>query len=698
MGVSEHRLRPLLAPRSIALVGGSPRERSVGNLMIRSLIRGGFQGEMTVVNPKYDSVEGLASVASLRELPRAPDLAVLSVASHRMEAVMREAIETGARAAVVFDFCMYEDDREPLLLQRLKDMAREADFPVCGGNGMGFYNYDARTFASFQAPTCTTPGHIAGLCHSGSVFGILADAAGRYRFNLLTSQGQEINASLAEYMDYALDQPSTRVLAMFVEAVQEPDRFIAALEKAERRGIPVVANKVGRTAASARLAATHSGAMIGDDTAFDAVCRRYGVLRADDLDGLMAAAQIFALDKEVGEGALAALLDSGGLREQMMDLADDVGVEFAPLTQDTIDALKTRLYFGLEPVNPLDAAGLYNESLGAVVGDCLGILASDPGVAIVAHEYYNTDTTAGVPEIAAAASRMPERSDRPYLLTCSLGSVNNAAFAGDMMDRGIPVINGVKPLLTGIRCAFDHRDRRRTIDSPPDVVDTDRVRHWRRRLGNGVPPGESETLQMLVDFGLSAVENRVCNSAEDAVLSADTIGYPVVLKTAVPGLLHKSDAGGVYPGITEEGQLRAAYRALRRIGPEVCVAATAPAGVEVAFGMADDAQFGPVVMASAGGTLIEVLDDRVYALAPFGRLEARRLLERLKVRKLLAGVRGQRPADVDRLASMLSRFSVLCHELGGVIAEMDVNPIIASASSVLAVDAALAPHTVTPAA
>lgn len=687
----EHRLRPLLAPRSIALVGGSPRERSVGNLMIRTLVKGGFRGELTVVNPKYDSVEGLATFPSLHDMPQPPDLAVLSVGSRRMEAAMREAIEAGARAAVVFDFCRYEGDREPVLLQRLKDMAREADFPVCGGNGMGYYNFETGTFASFQEPAATLPGHIAALCHSGSVFGLLADAAGRYRFNLLTSQGQEINASLGEYMDYALELPSTRVLALFVEAIREPEGFVAALEKANRRGVPVVAIKIGRSAESARLAATHAGALTGDDTAFDAVCRRYGVLRTDDVDSLMAAAQLFATGKEVGEGALAALLDSGGLRTQMMDLAEAVGVEFAPLAPETVEALEARLDYGLEPVNPLDAAGLYNESIGVVIGDCLDILERDPGVAILVHEYYRSDTLPGVPEIGAAAKRLPEASEKPYALTCSLGALTNSGFASEMQDCGVPVINGVTPLLAGVKCAFEYRDHRKRVDSAPEIVDADRAECWRRRLRHGAPPGESEILRMLGELGVSAVESRVCGSAGEAAFAAASIGYPVALKTAVPGLLHKSDAGGVHLGLEAESQVRAAYEALLPLGPEVSVARMAPAGVELAFGMVRDAQFGPVVMASAGGTLVEVLDDRVHALAPFGRREARRLLEGLKIWRLLRGVRGRAPADVDRLAVLLSRFSVICHALGEVVAEMDVNPIIANDSAVLAVDAALVP-------
>ena len=690
----EHRLRPLLAPRSIALVGGSPREGTIGNLMIRSLVEGGFPGELSVVNPKYDSVEGLEAFPSLRDLPQAPDLAVLSVGSRRMEALMREAIEAGVRSAVVFDFCRYEGDREPLLLQRLKDMAREADLPVCGGNGMGYYNFETRTFVSFVAPVATTPGHITALCQSGSVFCLLADAAGRHRFNFLTSQGQEIGASLGEYMDYALELPGTRVLALFVEAIREPAGFIAALEKANRRGVPVVAVKVGRTAESARLAATHASALTGDDTAFDALCRRYGVLRTDDVDSLAAAAQIFALGKEIGEGQFAAVLDSGGLRTQMMDIADAIGVEFAPLAPETVEALRARLDYGLEPVNPLDAAGLYDENHGVVIGDCLSILERDPAVAIVGHEYYASDVRPGLPEIGTAAKRMPESSRKPYLLTYALGTAVNARFASEMMGFGVPVINGVRPLLAGVKCALDYRDHRKRSDSPPETLDGDRVEHWRRRLRHGAPPGEAEILRMLGELGVSAVESRVCGSAGDAVLAADSIGYPVALKTAVPGLAHKSDAGGVHLGLETESRVRDAYEKLLALGPEVCVAEMAPAGVEVAFGMVNDAQFGPVIMVSAGGTLVEVLDDRVHALAPFGRPEARRLLGELKIWKLLSGVRGRAPADVDGLAVLLSRFSGICHALRAVLAEMDVNPIIASESAVLAVDAALVPVSV----
>ncbi len=686
-----HWLDPLLAPRSIALVGGSPRPGTVGNLMLKSLVEGRFPGTLTVVNPKYTAVEDIDAVATLAELPEPADLAVLSVAAHRMERVMAEAIRAGVRAAVVFDACLLDGDGPPRLLERLGAMAREAGLPVCGGNGMGFYNYDSRTFASFQEPLDAPPGHIAAVCHSGSVFGILANEAGRFRFNLLASPGQEINGTLADYMDWALDQPTTRVLALFVEAVRDPESFVAALTRALDEGVPVVVAKVGRTPESARLAETHSGAMVGDDTAFDALCRRHGVLRADDLDDLMATAQILAAGKTVGEGGFAAILDSGGLREQLMDMAHDLGVPFAPLSQATTEALKATLDIGLEAVNPLDAAGRFNENLGGAISTCAAILERDPGVAILAHEYYRTDRHGGLPEIGEAILRLGAASAKPYVVSYALGAANNAAFANDMQDSGIPVINGTGPLLKAVRHAFAWRDFLGRDDTPPEAPRDDAVGRWRERLGAGAALAEPVVLEMLRDFGIDTAASLLVHSTDEAAAAARATGYPVALKTAVPGLVHKTDAGGVHLGIADESALRAAARSLEAFGPAMSVAGMVPGGVEVAFGMARDPHWGPVVMVGAGGTLVELLDDRAAALAPFGPEEARRLVDSLKVSRLLAGARSGPPCDSARLALMLSRFSVACHALADVIAEMDVNPLIVGGDFARAVDAVLIP-------
>jgi len=683
-----HWLVPMFEPRSVALVGASQREGTVGRIMVDVLRQGGFTGDVYCVNPRYTEVGGYLCVPGLADLPAPPDLAILSVAAHRMEATMSEAIERGARAGVVFDPCFFEGDHEPRLLDRLKALAREARFPVCGGNGMGFVNFERKTFATFQTPVNASPGAITAICHSGSVFSLLLDCTNRYRFNLITSPGQEIGMTAAETMDYVLELPSTRVIALFMEAVRDPVRFVAAVEKAHTKGVPVVVTKVARTAASAALAATHSGAIAGSDSAFDALCDRYGVVRTSDMDGLMAAAQILAMTPRPGAGGFGAALDSGGLREQLIDLAHDIGLPFATPAPATIDRLRESLAFGLEAINPLDAAGPLSEDFVGRVNDVSLTLARDPNIALVAHELFLDDHLCFYPGVIDGLKAMPGETGKPHVLLASFAATENAKVAGEIVDAGIPVINGVRALLEGAKAALAWRDVQARNDDQPAEADRTLVHRWSSALRETHKVDEVTALGLLDDFGVPTVGAKVCHSAEEARAAAKGLGFPVALKTAQPGIHHKSDVDGVRLGLGDSDAVAAAYDDLAdRLGPRVTVAAMAQKGVEIGFGLVRDAQFGPVIVVSAGGMLIEVLDDRVFALPPFGVAHAHRLIERLKVARLLDGVRGAPAADRDSLAGALSRFSVMAAALGDVILEMDVNPLIATPKGVMAVDA-----------
>ncbi len=684
---SGHWLAPMLAPRSIALVGASEREGSVGRLMVEVLQAGGFDGAVHAINPKYETVLGLPCVAGLADLPQAPDLAVLSVAAHRMEQTLADAIATGARSAVVFDPCFYEGDEAPLLLDRLKRLAREARFPVCGGNGMGFINYDTRAWISFQEPPFAKSGGIAMFCHSGSVFALMLNGARRYRFNMVVSQGQEIGATAADYIDYAVEQPTTRVIGLFLEAVRDPQGFVAALEKAQAHGVPVVINKIARTEQSAALAMTHSGAIAGSDSAFRALCDRYGVLVCDEIDTMMSTLQIMSQERRPGPGALGAATDSGGLREHLIDVADDMGVAFADLTPETTQALRETLAFGLEPVNPMDAAGPLTPDFTERLNESARILACDPNVAVMAHELFLDDHYCFYPESIDYLCTLPEITGKPHLLVSSLGSADTGISAERLEDAGIPLINGTRPMLAAVKNALAWRDHQERSYGSPGEADDALVTRWRDRLGAGAID-ETEALAMLGAFGVPVVRSVVCETGEAAAKAAGEIGYPVVLKTAMPGIAHKSDVGGVKVGLADEAALVAAYDAMSdALGPRVAVAAMAPRGVEVALGMVRDPQFGPMVMVGAGGVLVELLDDRAFALAPFGVDHAHRLLDRLKIKRLLDGMRGAPPADLESLALAISRFSVMAAALGDDIAEMDINPVIAAPQGAVAVDA-----------
>ena len=452
-----HRLASLLAPRSVALVGASPRPGSIGNDMIAVLRDNGFAGDIHLVNPKYDTIDGVPCHASIGAIGSPPDLAVLGVGTRQIEPTFDDALAAGAGAIVLFDGLFDKADAGPALRARLAAKAAQAGVPVLGGNGMGYYNFDARTHVSFQAPPDRKPGGISLIAHSGSVFVLLAANDPRYRFNLIVSPGQEINASVSDYMDYALAMPTTRVLALFLETVRDPAGFVAALEKARERDVPVVVLKVGRTEASARFAATHSGAIAGDDAAYEAVFERYGVARVATLDQLMATAQLLAHAKRPRNGGLVALTDSGGLRELMIDLADDLGVGFAALAPATTAKLEARLPGHLAPINPVDAAGSLTPEFTAIFDDCLGHLMADANAAIGLFEFEARDDFQYLPAFVDVALRRAETHDTPLVVMSSFSGTRNWGIAERLADAGVPLVNGVQSARDAVRHCLAYR-------------------------------------------------------------------------------------------------------------------------------------------------------------------------------------------------------------------------------------------------
>ena len=683
-----HRLDPLLAPRSIAFVGASTRSGSVGNNMIKEILAGGFTGEIYPVNPRYDSVEGVKCHPSLAALPEPVDHVVLAVANRRLEAQLAEAAAHGARAATIFASGYLEGDGDPPLVERLAAIARDAGMELCGGNCPGFYNFGANIFVvAFPCGGHAEPGPITLITQSGSLMYPLVDIEERLSYNLVISSGQELVTTAADYLDYALDLPSTRVVALFLETVRDPRGFRAALEKARGRRVPVVVLKVGRTAQSAALAVSHSGAIAGDDAAYQAVFEHHGVIRVRDIEEMVATLMLLSMERRVSSGGLAAILDSGGSRELLIDLMDDVGMAFAKISAETRERLAQRLDYGLEPVNPLDAWGTGHDYEQIFI-ECLSALMDDPDTAIgvFVTDHARRDAPkgyGGICEIVAA------RTAKPITIVTHHRGTDSDPRDIALTKAGIPVIDGIQPFLSALRHVFDYRDFcARPPAPPPAPVGAAVTARWRKRLAGEASLDEVEALALIADYGVPAVPARLVEDAAAAIAAAESLGYPVAVKTAMPGIAHKSELGGVRLNLPDAAAVEAAYADLAgRLGPRAVVAAMAGPGVEMALGVVVDDQFGPLVMVGAGGVHVELLGDVRFALPPFGAAEARRLIDGLRIRPVLDGGRGLPPADLDALAEALARLSVLAADLGGVVREIDLNPFIVQPKGCAAVDA-----------
>ena len=691
-GAHGHRLAPLLTPRSVALIGASPKADSVGNGMIKALLGGGFAGQVHLINPNYDEIEGLPCHPSLAALPEPVDLAVIGVANARIEAQLAEAIRAKARAATIFASCYLPDDSDPPLTKRISAMARTAGMPLCGGNGMGFYNFDAGLrVCGFPPPDWVVGGGITLIAHSGSVFSALCHNDRRFRYNLAVSAGQELVTTAADYLDFALEQESTRVVGLFLEAVRDPAGFQAGLRKARERDIPVIALKVGRTAESAALAVSHSGAIAGDHAAHHAVFERYGVVEVDTLDEFANALLLFGHTRRVAKGGLASMHDSGGERELLVDRAVAKGVPFARINAGTTDKLAARLDYGLEPINPLDAWGTGHDYEG-IFADCMTALVDDPDTAVGAL-FVETRSGHYLNEgYARAAQAAAARTDKPILIVNNLAAFGDDDLALRLTNAGLPVLIGIDSGLTAIRAAFAYRDARARPPMTPASAPVGVRDRWEARLRGGAPLDEAESLALFADYGLPVLPYRIVEDGAAAVSAARSFGFPAVIKTAMPGILHKSDVGGVRLGLADASAVGAAYEDLAlRLGPRVLITPMAEKGIELAFGAVHDPQFGPLVMIGAGGILIELLRDRRFALPPLDAQAARRLLDGLALRPLLDGKRGAPPADLDAVAEAFATFSVMVGDLAGLVQEVDANPIIAGPAGCHALDALVVP-------
>jgi acyl-CoA synthetase (NDP forming) len=685
------RLKPLLEPRSIAVLGASKRPGSVGRRTIENLLHGGYGGRLYAVNPGYQSVCGVPCFPALDALPETVEHVVLTLGDANVEAGLDATIAHGARAATMMSSLVLEGDTPPVLRERVSRKIADSGLVVCGANGMGFYNFaDGVWICGFD----TRNNHVRGgnvtlISHSGSGMSGIIDCEERIDFNLAVSTGQELSVSMDQYMDWALDRPETRAIGLFMETARRPAGMAAAFAKAEKRGIPVVVLKVGRTELSARLAVSHSGAIAGRDDAYQALFDRYGVQRVHDMDELASALIMFAQPYPAAAGGLVSIHDSGGERQLLIDLAEDMRVPLAEIEPATSQRLEELLDPGLPAVNPLDAWGAGGAGANDIMRECLAALMADPNAAVGAVVHDRAPHGKLCEEYFDYMRAGHAASGKPVFLVSNRQGSGSDPAAMTVTREGFPVLDGLRSFLAGTRCLLEYRDFRARAVAQPAAADSAVVARWRPHLEPGKVLDEFESGQLLRDFGFPMNPAQLVNDETSLLQAAADLGWPLVLKTAEPGILHKTDCRGVHLEIENPQQLARAYADLAtRLGPRAMLAPMVNAtGVEMVLGLVRDEQFGPLVMLGFGGVNVETIRDVVYALPPFDRSSARRLLDGLWLRPLLDGLRDRPAVAIDAFCVAAERFSVLAAALGDVIDEIDINPVIVHPTGCVAVDA-----------
>jgi acyl-CoA synthetase (NDP forming) len=718
----------MLEARSVALVGASMRAASFGSRMLEEVSKSSARPRIYPVNPRYDELAGARCYPSLADLAEAPELALLAVPDSALEQQLSLAAKTGCRSAVIFGNA-HEDQApngsggraiegespvgaaahagRPRLRDRLAAIARDAGMALCGAGCMGFANIRHGLRAlGYTEPDPLPAGPVALVTHSGSVFSAMLRARRGFGFTLAVSSGQELVTTAPAYLDYALAHPGTRVIGLVLEAIRDGAALREVLGSAAEADIPVVLLTAGSSDGGRAMVAAHSGALAGSDGGWEALARAYGVHRVSDLAEFTDTLELFSVGRRVParryqdaaaatRAGIATVHDSGLERAHVVDVAEAVGVPFAEIGQTTRDRLARLLDPGLVPANPLDVWGTGADTRD-LFGGALLALADDPAVDAIAlavdlvHEYDGDDS------YPLALSDVAARTAKPLAVLSNLPSAIDSDLAHQLRGQGIPVLEGTRSGLLALRHVLDHARPQHQLGAHDVRVKRDRQARGVALLASGQPTG-AELLNFLAEYGIAVARSLAAENLSAALAAADQIGYPVVLKTAEPAIQHKSDVGGVLLGIRDAPELAAAYADLTvRLGPRVLVCQTVRPGVELALGIVREPELGPLVVVGAGGALVELLADRAVALPPVSAAHAAELVDGLRVARLLAGVRGAQPADLDAVIRAVCGLSELAIELGDQLDALDINPLICGPASAVAVDALLIPRACVP--
>jgi acyl-CoA synthetase (NDP forming) len=673
----------LLRPRSLAIVGASPKLESFGANLLQSICYLGFPGAVHLVNPRYDQIGEQPCYPDVASIPGGVDCVALAVGDALLVDTFASVAEARVGGAVLFSRAYGQTADGRTRGQAIADIAAKAGMAVCGANCMGFVNLvDRLQVAGMPFRSLPAPSGVALISHSGSTWSGLVGNRRQMGFDYAISAGQELVTTVADYIRFLLEETGTRVIACVLETVRDPEGFFAAARLAEAKGVPIVALKLGRSEAGRHFAISHSGALSGSNAAYEAVFARCGVVQVRTLDELLDTVELLALTRPMRAPGVALGTDSGGERQLISDLAADVGLSFAPLAPATRTAVEAYFDPGMEASNPLDYWGDGADVMAPVLSE----MAKDPDVGIVVMA-TNLPPDRNFSELSAAAIRkVHAQTDKPVAVMGNIATTLSPVIAEDLRKRGIAVLMGTSSGLAALRHLQSYRFGRH---DPEDVV----AMPLSADAAAIVDAAPLDSLRSADGFRLLELASipvtpfADIHSPQDIAAFAGRHGWPIALKIDDAAIPHKSDLGGVMLNLKGVDEAAAAYQALRSRHPTAPILAqTMASGVELILGMTTDPDFGPVVTLGLGGVFAEVLRDVSTLIPPFGAAEARRTLEGLRGHALLTGARGRMPVDMDALCTLISRFSAMAVGARGRIVEIEINPVLAGPNGAVAVD------------
>jgi len=699
-------LGALLKPSSIAVVGASER-LGPGRQVIENLQQLGYQGDIYPVNPNHDTVLGFPCYRSLKALHdsgHSVDMAAILLGRESIIPVLEEAAEIGVRAAWAFASGFAEADALGEGLQRkLETLCRRKGIAFCGPNCVGYLNPTERV-GTYSAPVSPTlrSGCVGAVAQSGSVCLALANSGRGIGYSLLVSSGNEAVVDSTDYIDYMLDDPQTTVVLAFIEQFRRPQRLLKVAKRAWELGKPLIVLKVGRSKMAQQATIAHTGALAGTDAIYDAVFRKYGIIRVDSLDEMLETAAMFShLTKKLPRGNNVGMITvSGGEIGLIGDLAEGLNLEFPPWSAAGKRVMQDALpqYSGVS--NPLDAWGSGN--IDETYPPCIKAAVEEEQIDIIV---ISQDAPPGIAPlqvsqyavVADAAVEAAKGTRKPIVAINNLAGGLHPSLRQRFEDGGIPFLQGTQEGLQAISHLVRYVEWRKQglfkSFQPTAHKEIPRLQEGEKALT------EYESKRILAEYGLTYPREILCSTVEEALTAAQEIGYPVVVKAISSGILHKTEAGVVRLNVSDAAELERAYHAVldnaTRYAPEGSVDGVlvqqmmSDAVAEIIVGVMVDPGFGPAVVFGLGGKFVELLKDRVLGIPPFTEEEVEELISTTKARRLLRGFRNSPPGDTQALVQAIIQVGNFALDWKDRIRAVDINPLLVlpRGKGVVAVDA-----------
>lgn len=677
---SREALAAFFRPRRIALVGAS--DKSAWSRMIFSRFEAfGHDGELFAVNRSGAQAHGLPGFTRIADVPGPVDMAYIYVPAEAAAEAVRQAGAAGVRHAVVLSSGFAEAGEDGARLQaELAAAADEAGVLMLGPNSLGFANIaDRCVCTSIPTRLPVLPGRLAILSQSGALaneFGKFAHSQG-IGLSFISATGNEAQLGIAEVLDYLVDDAATGAIALYVEAIHDPGRFVEAAERARLAAKPVVILKLGRSPAAAAIAQAHTGSLVGDDAVFDAMCRRYGLTRVSSIEELVLTADLMGRIGPIDPPRIGMASISGGACGLYADLAQAHGLAMPPFAEATRAALREVLPSFAATLNPLDVTGVAIQD-PTLWTRTIAVLTADPGLGLVVTATVTPNTPAELAALGAGLEAVVEGyrlTGKPPVL-CSFSLQEASVLQRDFLrEAGVEI--ALPDLDFGVRTLAHLQRWSERVPAPaarlaPEVAAVSR------------PRGERATLEHLAAHGVPVTPAVLARDADACAAAAERLGGPLALKVASADIAHKTEAGGVKLNVVGPD---AARRAFGQIVASACGHAPAAdiegvlvqpmrgAGVELIVGVARDPDWGPAIVVGLGGVFTEVLADSQVRLLPVTAAEAREMVGELKGAKLLQGFRGAPPADLGRLAQAIVAIGEAALALGPDLAALEVNPL-----------------------